>query len=167
MHRRDAHELPHSMAMTASNKFLYYGSWGLAVGFALFFGWRIALPMLAPLSRYVARVFITDTHLNPILAIILLNLGLDLVAGLCVAITLSIFIHLFLKPVTILFIVIPVATFLGKSYWWLIQSFMDGSFYPSNAQLITYIAGPLLVALCFVISFRVIVIGTGSMRRST
>lgn len=145
--------------MTVTDRLFYYGFWGLAVGFALFYGWRIALPILAPIAVYVSRAFVTDTHFDPILVSTLSNLGLDLVAGLIVAIPLSILIRLLLKPVTMLFLLVPVTTLLGKSYWWLIGGYLDHSFYPDNAQLFMYVVGPLLVALCFAVSFRIIVLG--------
>ena len=142
--------------MTTSDKFLYYGIWGLAVGFALFYGWRFSMPLLAPLASYAFSIFATDTDFDPILAGTVLNLGLDFVAGFCVSVALAILIRFALKPTTMLFVVVPVAVLLAKSYWWLLGSYLDNSFIPSTAQLVMYVVGPLLVALLFVAAFRAI-----------
>lgn len=142
--------------MTAGDRSLYYGFWGITVGFGLFFGWRLTLPLLAPAATYIFTFFITGTDFDPILASTILNLGLDLIAGLLVSILLSILIRIILKPSTMFFLLVPFATFLGSGYWWLISSYLDDSFYPNNSQLLLYIAGPLLVALAFVAAFRMI-----------
>ena len=142
--------------MTTSDKFLYYGIWGLAIGFALFYGWRFSLPLLAPLASYVFSIFVTDTDFDPVLAGTVLNLGLDFVAGLFVSVALAILIRFALKPTTMLFVVLPVAVLLGKGYWWLLSSYLNNSFFPSTAHLVMYVIGPLLVALLFVVAFRLI-----------
>ncbi len=152
--------------MTNGDKYLYYGIWGLIVGFAMFYGWRIALSLFAPLAQYTLSLFVTDNNFDPIMASIVMNIGLDLIAGLCVAALLCFLIRIILKPTTMLFLIIPVAVLLGKSYWWLIASYLDNTFYPNNMQLLLYVVGPLIVTLSFVALFWLISIISLTSRSS-
>jgi hypothetical protein len=152
--------------MTTGDKYLYYGFWGLIVGFAMFYGWRVALPLFVPIAQYVFSLVITDNNFDPILVSVVMNFGLDFIAGLCVAVALCFLIRILLKPTTMLFLIFPVVILLGKSYWWLISSYLDNSFYPNNVQLLMYVAGPLIVAFCFVVSFWFIAIRSLTRRSS-
>ena len=153
--------------MTTGDKYLYYGIWGLIVGFAMYYGWRIALPYLVPFTQFIFSLVVTDNNYDPILASVVMNFGMDFIAGFCIAIILCIIIRILLGPTTILFIIIPIAILLGKSYWWLISSYLDSSFYPNNVQLLMYIVGPLIVALCFAVSFWFILLRSLKMYNET
>ncbi len=139
--------------MSFTAKILYYGVWGSIFGFALYYGWRIMLGIIAPPLMILIGNILEGKQFDPLVTGYLLNESLNIICGLLVGVIISLTIRIIFKPRTMHFAVIPVIVLLGNGYWWLIASMIDKSFYPSNWQLASYITGPIVVGLAFIATY--------------
>ena len=144
--------------MSVTDKFIYYGVWGTIFGYSLYYGWRLMLSIVVPGAMVLVGSVLEGREFDPIITGYFLNEILNMVCGLLVGVFVALAIRYILKPKSFISAMIPIVVLLGNGYWWLLAAYIDGSFYPRNFQLLSYITGPIVVGIAFIIMYWLFVV---------